>query len=79
MHKTKQLVTVLFAIATLTTPVTATAKKASKAPQPEIKVTGQEPFVLWRNPGDIKSRNLFFGPGGKEDGPILSSPLSRKT
>jgi hypothetical protein len=27
------------------------------------------PAVLWKNPTDIKSRNLFYGAGGKEDRP----------
>jgi hypothetical protein len=25
--------------------------------------------VIWRDPGDIASRNLFYGPGGREDAP----------
>jgi hypothetical protein len=25
--------------------------------------------VLWRNPNDIRSRNLFYGPGGEQDAP----------
>src|SRR6266576_184188 len=25
--------------------------------------------ILWKNPGDIRSRDLFYGPGGKEDQP----------
>jgi len=27
--------------------------------------------VLWTDPGDIKSRNLFYGPGGKQDEPRM--------
>ena len=69
MHKKKQLVTVLFAITTLIPPVTTTAKKRSRAQQSEIEITGQEAPVLWRNPVDIRSRDLFFGPGGKEHAP----------
>ncbi len=26
--------------------------------------------VLWRNPGDIKSRNLLYGPGSPEQAPV---------
>src|ERR1700742_4942128 len=26
-------------------------------------------FLLWVDPGDIKSRNLFYGPGGQEGQP----------
>jgi hypothetical protein len=25
--------------------------------------------ILWKNPADIRSRNLYYGPGGKEDQP----------
>jgi len=25
--------------------------------------------ILWKNPADIKSRNLYYGPGGREDQP----------
>jgi hypothetical protein len=25
--------------------------------------------ILWKNPADIKSRNLYYGPGGKDDQP----------
>lgn len=25
--------------------------------------------ILWKNPGDIRSRNLYYGPGGKENQP----------
>ena len=28
-------------------------------------------IILWTDPGDIKSRNLFYGPGGQEDQPKL--------
>jgi hypothetical protein len=69
MHKKKQLVTVLFAIATLIPPVTTTATKGSRAQQSEIEITGQEAPVLWRNPVDIRSRDLFLGAGGKEHAP----------
>src|SRR5215471_3218044 len=27
--------------------------------------TGKHTAVLWRDPGDIAARNLFYGPGGK--------------
>ena len=69
MYKKLRLVTTLLAITTLTGSVHATAKKRSKVRPAEIKITGQETRVLWQNPGDIRSRNLFFGPGGKEDAP----------
>lgn len=37
---------------------------------PNIKeVAGVGPAVLWRNPVDIASRNLYYGPGGKAHEP----------
>src|SRR4029077_5537106 len=36
-------------------------------PKAEITATGHP--VLWRNPTDITSRNLFYGPGGKDHEP----------
>jgi hypothetical protein len=31
--------------------------------------TGKHTAVLWRDPGDIAARNLFYGPGGKDHEP----------
>lgn len=31
--------------------------------------SAQPRAILWRDPGDIKSRNLYYGPGGKKDQP----------
>jgi hypothetical protein len=39
----------------------------ASSPNAEITTTGHA--VLWRNPTDITSRNLFYGPGGKEHEP----------
>jgi len=41
----------------------------SKAPQPESKSASSLPAVLWRNPGDITSRSLVYGPGSQERAP----------
>jgi hypothetical protein len=41
----------------------------AKTNKPVLKIdTGVAP-VLWRDPGDIASRNLFYGPGGKAHEP----------
>jgi hypothetical protein len=39
--------------------------QAAKPEKPETKA------VLWRDPGDIRSRDLFYGPGGRKDQPEL--------
>src|SRR5260370_365453 len=48
----------------LSLPVTA-AKKREKPPEDQ----GGGTPLLWRNPADIASRDLFYGPGGAEDQP----------
>lgn len=40
----------------------------STASRPKPKL-GDAPAVLWREPTDIKTRNLFYGPGGQEHAP----------
>jgi len=41
---------------------------ANAAPGPVIE-SGAKPGVLWREPDDITTRNLYYGPGGKEHEP----------
>ena len=44
-----------------------------KAKQKKSKVMPQGTPVLWRDPGDISSRDLFTGPGGEASKPDLSN------
>lgn len=69
MLKKRQRIPALWALATLIFTITATAKKGSKVHKPDEEITGQGNALLWRNPVDIRSRNLFFGPGGEEHAP----------
>src|SRR5438105_1547757 len=39
------------------------------AAAPKAEIAEQGTAVLWRNPVDISSRNLLYGPGGKEHEP----------
>ena len=48
-------------------PGIASGKKRDIA-KAEITV-GQKSAILWRNPADITTRDLFYGPGGKEHEP----------
>src|SRR6266480_6190597 len=50
-------------------PLAAAAKKRDKDQSQKKEITRSAPAFLWRNPVDIRSRNLFYGPGGKEDEP----------
>ena len=65
--KNKAIVLLLGA-SVLLVPSTSTAKKNDKSTAVSGEITSGE-GVLWRPPEDIKSRNLFYGPGGKEHEP----------
>ena len=54
-------------ILVLTLPASAVVKKSAKTSQAGVESTG--PSVLWRNPSDIRTRNLFYGPGGEPHQP----------
>ena len=45
------------------------ARPASNRPNTAPAVAAAGPAYLWHNPTDIASRNLFYGPGGKEHAP----------
>jgi hypothetical protein len=46
------------------------ALSAAKTNKASLKNdTTKHPAVLWRDPGDVASRNLFYGPGGKAHEP----------
>jgi hypothetical protein len=49
-------------------PVSSSAKDGAKASR-ETENVKMEPAVLWTNPTDIPSRDLFNGPGGKKHQP----------
>ena len=69
MLNKKKRVGILPVVLTLLFAVTATAKDGSKTRKSNVETTEQGSAVLWRNPDDIKSRNLFYGPGGEAHAP----------
>jgi hypothetical protein len=64
---------ILFALllsgSSLSFPTTEAAKKRSQWRIEKAEIAGEGPAVLWREPTDIRSRNLFYGAGGKEHEP----------
>ena len=68
MSKRKHTIMAFSALAVLLLPGAAIAKHGSKV-QKSSERAEEANAVLWRNPDDIKSRNLFYGPGGEKDTP----------
>jgi len=50
-------------------PQAQAAKKKDKEKPPEAEITGMVRTTLWREPDNIRFRNLFYGPGGAEHAP----------
>jgi len=66
MRVRKSPVAILLAVVVLSVPFSTFARKGEGRQEEN---TGNGPAVLWREPTDIASRNLFYGPGGKEHEP----------
>ena len=66
MYKRGKVITIFLAAVSLSTPVPGAIKKAEPT---KGEITTELPAVLWRDPGDIATRNLFYGPGGAKDQP----------
>jgi hypothetical protein len=69
MWNEKRPEAVISAVVILLLTVTASAKSGKKESKAHEEAKEQAPAVLWRSPDDIKSRNLFYGPGGEKDAP----------
>ncbi len=57
------------AVFVLVAPTIGTPAEKSGTDSAGTKVTAEGPPVLWRDPVDIASRNLFYGPGGQSHVP----------
>lgn len=69
MRMTVNIVTLLVLAGGLSSHLTAAPVKTSKFRSGIGESTQKGPAVLWREPNDIASRNLFYGPGGKKHQP----------
>ena len=69
MLNKKQRVGFFSIVLALLLTVSATAKSGSKSRKADVETTEQAKAVLWRNPEDIKSRNLLYGIGGESHAP----------
>jgi hypothetical protein len=70
MSKNGKLLTLLLALLVLGPPVSGSGQKLreGKAVKEKIAVTASP--RLWREPTDIATRDLYYGPGGKEHQPV---------
>jgi len=68
MQQKRRVFPILLTVLLLASPGAGAVKKGRGAHDSAGETTG-EGAVLWRNPTDIESRNLFFGPGGEEHQP----------
>lgn len=62
----KKPLTLFVILVALSFPVEGVVKKRDDAKEATGESTG---VILWRNPTDIATRNLFYGPGGREHQP----------
>lgn len=69
MLKSPHRFTILIALAALSVPVFGKDAKGSKSRGAKVESTRTGAAILWRDPADIPSRDLYFGPGGKQHQP----------
>jgi hypothetical protein len=69
MHQFSRMFNSSVAVFILVSPTIGTPAEKSSTNSVEPKVTAEGPPVLWRDPVDIASRDLFYGPGGKAHEP----------
>jgi len=79
MCKKRLILSLSFAVFLATLPATAALKKGDKEADAPGEITGNEMVnVLWRDPTDIRSRNLRYGKGGQEHQPAGSFTFEKE-
>jgi hypothetical protein len=68
MHQQKKTLVLILTILALIASPGAYAQNRKKSKE-DIPKLGSAPAVIWREPTDIKTRDLYWGPGGQEDAP----------
>jgi hypothetical protein len=69
MRKNIHVLTLAIAIVVLSVPGVCASKKTAPESPGKGEITALGPAILWRNPTDIASRDLFYGPGGEKHQP----------
>jgi hypothetical protein len=70
MYKKKNVLPLVLLLVSSSAITLGSGKKREKAAGEGGEITGTAVPVLWREPTDIASRNLLYGPGGKEHAPV---------
>ena len=65
----RKIILLFLALIAIEFPSISTARKSNKTSEAKKEIARQGNAVLWQNPRDIASRNLYFGPGGEKDAP----------
>ena len=65
MRKMRNVLTFIVAAATVSLLTVAAAKKPTNL----VEFAERTPGLLWQNPADIESRDLYYGPGSREHEP----------
>jgi hypothetical protein len=69
LHYLSRAITTSVAALMLSSPTVGVAAKKSPSNPVAAETTAEGPAVLWRDPADIASRNLYYGAGGKAHEP----------
>jgi hypothetical protein len=69
MRKNIHVLTLAIVTVLLSVPAIGASKKTAPESPGRGENTALGPAVLWRNPTDIASRDLFYGPGGEQHQP----------
>src|SRR5258708_13229146 len=69
MYLNRKIVLLLTSVMLAGLSATGAVKKRHKTAESEVESTATLHAVLWRDPADIASRDLYYGPGGKEHPP----------
>src|SRR5262245_12362723 len=69
IYRPSQVLTFFFVGVLCASSVTASPGKKCKDQEKSEESTRNLPAVLWQEPADIASRDLYYGPGGKQHAP----------
>lgn len=69
MNRTRRVLQAICLLIILSVCVPGGAQQVAESKAAQAKSAGALPVVLWRDPVDIASRNLLYGPGGQERAP----------